>query len=75
MPTPPIYIPLPPGELPPPGDGNAPTHPIVIPPGTPPDPNGQNVLVHAYVPGYGGCWFLVNTATVGGQPPMPGPKA
>jgi hypothetical protein len=72
---PPIYIPLPPGEeLPPDGNGNAPTHPIVLPPDTPPDPNGQYVLVHAYIPGYGGCWFLVNTAHVGGQPPQPGPK-
>jgi hypothetical protein len=75
MPTPPIYIPLPPGEeLPPDGNGNSPTHPIVLPPNTPPDPNGSNVLVHCYVPGYGGCWFLVNTAHVGGQPPTPQPK-
>jgi hypothetical protein len=74
FPTPPIYIGLPPGEMPPPGNGNAPTHPIVIPPDVPPDPN-NSVLVHAYVPGYGGCWFLVNTAQVGGQPPVPGPKA
>jgi hypothetical protein len=76
MPTPPIYIGLPPGEeLPPPGNGNSPSHPIVLPPGTPPDPSGSNVLVHAYVPGHGGCWFLVNTAQVGGQPPAAGPKA
>jgi hypothetical protein len=72
---PPIYIPLPPGEeLPPDGSGNVPTHPIVLPPDAPVDPNGQYVLVHAYIPGYGGCWFLVNTAHVGGQPPQPGPK-
>jgi hypothetical protein len=76
FPTPPIYIGLPPGEVPPGGgDGNSPTHPIVLPPGAPVDPNGQYVLVHAYVPGYGGCWFSVNTAHVGGQPPVPGPKA
>jgi hypothetical protein len=76
MPTPPIYIGLPPGEQPPSGgDGNSPTHPIVLPPGSPPPTSsGSNVLVHCYVPGYGGCWFLVNTAQVGGQPPVPGPK-
>jgi hypothetical protein len=72
---PPIYIGLPPGEVPPGGgDGNSPAHPIVLPPGAPVDPSGQNVLVHAYIPGYGGCWFLVNTAQVGGQPPAAGPK-
>jgi hypothetical protein len=74
MPTPPIYIPIPPGEeLPPDGSGNSPAHPIVIPPDVPPDPS-NSVLVHCYVPGYGGCWFLVNTAQVGGQPPQGGPK-
>jgi hypothetical protein len=73
FPTPPIYIPLPPGEsFPPDGDGNSPTHPIVLPPA---DPNGDNnVLAHVYIAGHGGCWFLVSTAQVGGQPPQPGPK-
>jgi hypothetical protein len=74
MPTPPIYIGLPPGEQPPPdGNGNSPAHPIVLPPDVPPDPN-SSVLVHCYVAGHGGAWFLVNTAHVGGQPPTPQPK-
>jgi hypothetical protein len=66
MPTPPIYIPLPPGETPPPGgNGLSPTHPIVIPP-PPGVEDGQKALVHVYVAGVGGVWFLIET-----PPPAP----
>jgi hypothetical protein len=65
MPTPPIYIPLPPGEKPPePGNGLSPTHPIVIPPTAP--ATGEKALVHVYVVGVGGVWFLI-------QPPPAAP--
>jgi hypothetical protein len=68
MPTPPIYIPLPPGEQPPePGDGQSPTHPIVIPPPPGAPDTGDKALVHVYVVGVGGVWFLI-------QPPQPAPS-
>jgi hypothetical protein len=71
MPTPPIYIGLPPGEeLPPEGNGNSPTHPIYLPPV---NPDGNNVLAHVYIAGYGGCWFLIDAAAPS-QPPAPQPK-
>ena len=81
-PTPPIYypppapahpivIPIPPGEKPPdPGNGLSPEHPIVIPPPAGPS-GGDKVLVYAYIPGHGGCWFLVEAPA---QPPVAGPK-
>jgi hypothetical protein len=73
---PPIF--LPPGETPPePGDGNSPTHPIYLPPNQQPDTG--KALVHVYVVGYGGVWFLIEqqhtpTHPIAGQPPASGPK-
>jgi integrin beta 8 len=65
---PPIYIPLPPDEKPPePGDGLSPTHPIVIPPPPGVPDTGDKALVHVYVVGVGGVWFLI-------QPPPPSPS-
>lgn len=72
-PSHPIVLPLPPGTEPPePGDGNSPAHPIYLPPEQP--AGGNKVLVHVYVPGKGGTWFLVDMS---GQPPpdqTPQPK-
>jgi hypothetical protein len=60
---PPIY--LPPGEKPPEaGNGNSPTHPIYLPPVQQPDSN--KALVHVFVIGYGGVWFLIEE-----PPPAP----
>jgi hypothetical protein len=74
MPTPPIYLPIPPGTEPPePGDGNSPAHPIVLPPGSNVPENAA--LVHVFVPGVGGVWFIVEakppvpTHPIAGQPP------
>jgi hypothetical protein len=67
MPTPPIYIPIPPGEKPPEGgNGLTPSHPIVIPPPEGQPPSENKALVHVYVAGVGGLWFLVEA-----PPPAP----
>jgi hypothetical protein len=63
--TPPIYIPIPPGEQPPePGNGLTPSNPIYIPGES--GPGGVKALVHVYVAGVGGVWFLIDV-----PPPAP----
>jgi hypothetical protein len=69
-PMPPIA--LPPGEIPPPGNGNSPTHPIYLPPDQP--PTGEKALVHVYIAGAGGCWFLIDNPSEVRPPPTGEPE-
>jgi hypothetical protein len=63
---------LPPGEIPPPGNGNSPTHPIYLPPDQP--PTGDKALVHVFVAGVGGTWFLIDNPGANRPPPTGEPE-
>jgi hypothetical protein len=70
---PPIYIPIPPGEQPPEGgNGLTPSHPIVIPPPDGQPPSDNKALVHVYVAGVGGVWFLIDAPAAPTHPIAPG---
>jgi hypothetical protein len=70
---PPIYIPVPPGGETPPEGGNGlhPSHPIVIPPSEGVPEDSQKYLVHVYVAGVGGVWFLIQPPPVPTHPWVP----